>query len=163
MGSGAGTWTGRGRRWRAVRATGWVVAATRKRARGPVRQWLQWKRRRAEAPRRRLVLVERRHLRLGRLRADRLCRVVDRALERLPGLTDDFFVGGDGALSGHAKRVSLRAHVGGEFTLALCLAIEADGTVEVLIAAVVSEFDGRLTGLGDRAAIELPAPCAEPT
>ena len=107
----------------------------------------------AEAPP--AASVERRHLCLGRLPADGVGRVVDRTLERLPGLADDSFVGGDGALGGHAKRVRLHAHVGGEFTLALCLAIEADRTIEVLIAAVVGELGGRISRFSDCAGVEL--------
>src|SRR3954471_8448537 len=122
--------------------------------------WLLWKRRGAEAPRRRSV--ERRYLRLGRFPADGVGRVVDGTLERLPGLADDLFVGGDGAFGGHAKRVSLRAHVGGEFTPALCLAIEADRTIEVLIAAVVGELGGRISRFGDCPGVELAGAVGRP-
>ena len=59
--------------------------------------------------------------------------------------------------------MSLHAHVGGEFTPALGLAIKADRTIEVLIAAVVGELGGRISRFSDCAGENWPAPCADPT
>jgi hypothetical protein len=47
-------------------------------------------------------LAEGRHLEFGRLPADALTGVLDRALKGLPGLADDMLVGGDGSLGRHA-------------------------------------------------------------
>lgn len=76
---------------------------------------------------------ESRHLQLGRLPVDRLARILDRALEGLPGLADDLLVCGDGTLRGHAQGVGLERHVGGELSLALGGAVEADGSIDIFI------------------------------
>jgi len=85
------------------------------------------------------------------------------ALEGLPGLADDVLVSGDRAFGRHAQRVRLNADFGGELTLALGRGFETDGSVEVFVAGVVGESRRRLARLGDGPAVELPAPCAEPT
>ena len=60
-----------------------------------------------------------------------------------------------GALGRHAERVGLEGHVGREFALALRSAVEADGAVEVFVAAVVGKLGGRVTRFGHRAGVEL--------
>ncbi len=75
-----------------------------------------------------MASAESRHLRLGRLAADGDPGCPGSTLERLPGLADDFGVGGDGPFGRHAKRVRLKADVGREFPLALRAGAEPDGT-----------------------------------
>ena len=84
--------------------------------------------------------AEGRHLEIGRLAADGLAGIFDLTLVGLPAFADDVLVGGDRTLGCHAQRVRLKAHVGGEFALALGVAVEADRTVEILVAGVVGEL-----------------------
>jgi hypothetical protein len=49
----------------------------------------------------------------------------------------------------------VRAPVGRELALALRLAVEADGAVEVFVAGVVGEFGSGLASLGHGAGVEL--------
>src|SRR6202171_3934920 len=100
-------------------------------------------------------LAERLHLKFGSLPTDGLAGEFDMPFERLPGFANDLLVGGHGALGGHAERVGLEGHVGREFTFALRSAVEADGTVEIFVAAVVGELGGRVTRFGDGAGVEL--------
>src|SRR5262245_4323093 len=69
--------------------------------------------------------TECRHPEFGRLAIERPAGVFDRQLGGLPAFTDDLFVGCDGALGRHSKRVRLQE-------LAFAPAVEADRTVEVL-------------------------------
>jgi hypothetical protein len=92
-----------------------------------------------------------RHLNLGRLAANGLASMFDQSFEGLPALADDVLVGGDGAFGRHAQRVSLNADLGSEFAFALRGAVEADGTVEIFVAAVIGEFSSCVSRFGNGA------------
>ncbi len=108
-------------------------------------------------PRRRR-LIEGRDLRLSCLAVERVARLFDRPVERLPDFADHLSVGGDSAFGRHSKGMGLHAHVGGKFALALSGAIIPDGTVEVLVAGIVCSLGRGVARLRDRPAIELAAP-----
>jgi hypothetical protein len=98
---------------------------------------------------------ERVHLERGGLAVDGLPCLFDRAFEGLPTVANILFVGVDCADRRHQEGVRLKAHVGSEFALALGGARHPDRSVKVFVAGVICRLGCRITGLADRAGIEL--------
>lgn len=103
-------------------------------------------------------ISRRRQLSFGCFAVERCARVLDRAVEGLPGLADNLFVCRHRAFGCHAQCVGLDTHVGREFPLALGGAIVADRTVEILVAGIVRCLGRCVARFTDGAGVELSGP-----